>query len=164
MTSTSQSEEGIGRNFVFGRSVRKGASGMAEGDRERLGRRVENFGRALGRLESACAQGSYSELERAGLVQMFEFTHELAWKALKEVLGQEGFAVRTPREAIRTGFEAGLLDGVDTEIFLEALGQRNLMSHTYDEAAAARAEELIRGRYAGVLRRLFDAIGRREAS
>ena len=59
---------------------------MTNRDAMRWQQRLQNFGRALIRLETACAQQEYSELERAGLAQMFEFTLELAWKTLKDLL------------------------------------------------------------------------------
>ena len=48
--------------------------------------RYRNFANALEQLHQACDLESYSKLERAGLVQTFVFTCELAWKTLKELL------------------------------------------------------------------------------
>jgi Nucleotidyltransferase substrate binding protein like len=49
--------------------------------------RFENFGKALTQLSSAAAlaqQRDLTELEQQGLIQAFEFTHELAWNTLKD--------------------------------------------------------------------------------
>ncbi len=121
-------------------------------------RRLQNFGRALIRLETACAQEEYSELERAGLVQMFEFTLELACKTLKDLLFYEGLDVKTPREAIRKAFETGYLTEEDTETLLDALAKRNLLSHTYEEQTAKEAERLIKHRFAPVFRKLYNCL------
>lgn len=118
--------------------------------------RLQNFGRVLIRLETACAQEEYSELERAGLVQMFEFTLELAWKTLKDLLFYEGLDVKTPREAIRKAFETGYLTEEDTEILLDALAKRNLLSHTYEEQTTKEAERLIKHRLTPVFRKLYN--------
>lgn len=137
---------------------------MANSDETRWQQRLKSFGRALAQLETACKQNEYSDLERAGLVQMFEFTFELSWNTLKDLLFYEGFDATTPREAIRQAFVAEYLNEADTEVFLDALNKRNLLSHTYDDATAREAEDLIKNRYAPRLRRLFDTLKRKQAS
>ncbi len=105
--------------------------------------RFQNFSKAQKRLERACAQEAYNELELAGLVQTFEFTFELMWKTLKDLLEFEGFDVASPRSVIRTALEARHLSSQQCETLLEALGKRNLLSHTYDEANVLEAQQLI---------------------
>jgi len=92
---------------------------MANNDEIRWQQRFDNFERAWGQLSAACTKTSYSELELAGLVQMFEFTFELAWKTLKDLLFYEGFDVSSPRDAIRQGFASGLIE--NAELWLVAL-------------------------------------------
>ena len=53
--------------------------------------RLQNFTKAISQLEDACQLETYTDLERAGLVQIFEFTFELAWKTLKDLLQYEGY-------------------------------------------------------------------------
>lgn len=137
---------------------------MAKSDEILWQPRLENFGKALGQLESACAQAEYSELERAGLVQVFQVTMKLAWNTLEHLLFYEGFETKTPREAIRTAFEAGYLTEQGTEILLEALTKRNVLSHTYDESNAKQAEHLIKMRYTPVFRSLYDNLRRKQYS
>ncbi len=122
---------------------------------QRWRQRLENFTRAMAQLRSACQQERYSELERAGLIQMFEFSLELAWKTLKDWLAEEGYRVVTPRETIRQSFEAGLLSEEDAQLLLEALRHRNLLAHTYWEELAETAVESIKLRYFPVLERLL---------
>lgn len=55
---------------------------MARDDR-RWQQRFENYRRALARLNEAVQlsqQRPLTDLERQGLIQAFEFTHELSWK------------------------------------------------------------------------------------
>lgn len=137
---------------------------MANNDEIRWQQRLENFGKALAQLEAACDQEKYSDLERAGLVQMFEFTMELAWNTLKDLLFYEGFEPRTPREVIRQAFEAGYLTEQDTETLLDALTKRNVLSHTYDQANAKEAEHLVKDCYAPVFRALYDNLRRKQQS
>ncbi len=125
---------------------------------ERWQKRFENFTRALMQLENACGKDKYTDLERAGLVQMFEFSFELGWKTLKDLLAYEGYDDKTPRSVIRRAFQAGYLDGDDTENWLDGLEKRNLLSHIYHEQTAREAETLIKNRYAPLLRRLCDRL------
>ncbi|NQU47697.1 MAG: nucleotidyltransferase substrate binding protein [Planctomycetes bacterium] len=118
----------------------------------------DNFEKALERLNSACQKEEYSDLERAGLVQMFEFTFELAWKTMKDLLFFGGLTANTPREAIRQSFVAEWLSEADAEALLDALQKKNLLTHTYEAAMAVEAERLIKLNYAPALRRLFDSL------
>ena len=137
---------------------------MSNSDEIRWRQRLENFGKALKQLESACAKKEYTDLERAGLVQMFEFTFELTWKTLKDLLYYEGFDVKTPREAIRRAFDADYLDEADAESLLDGLEKRNLLCHTYEEDTAQEAVSLITERYAPVFRRVYDRLESKRAS
>ncbi len=94
-------------------------------------------------------QDSYSELELAGLIQMFEFTFELAWKTMKDLLTHEGFVVNSPREAIRVALSAGLIS--EGAIWMEALESRNRFTHAYDAKAAEEAQNLIKSSYLPML-------------
>ena len=105
--------------------------------------RLKNLMKAQQRLERACSQDSYNELELAGLVQTFEFSFELTWKTLKDLLEFEGFDVASPRSVFRTALEAKHLSSEQCEIMLEALIKRNLLSHTYDEENVLEAQSLI---------------------
>ena len=97
-------------------------------------------------------------LERSGLIQIFEFSFELAWKTLKDLLFYEGYEPKTPRAAIREGFESEYLDEDDCETLLDALDKRNLLSLTYRKALALEAETLIKTYYHPVLTRLHATL------
>ena len=65
---------------------------MADADIRWL-QRLENYERALATLERAltlAASRQLSELEQQGLIQAFEFTHELSWLLLKGFLVDQG--------------------------------------------------------------------------
>ncbi|MGF1726735.1 HI0074 family nucleotidyltransferase substrate-binding subunit [Photobacterium nomapromontoriensis] len=105
--------------------------------------RLENLQKAHFRLTKACRQESYNELELAGLIQTFEFSFELTWKTLKDLLEFEGYDAASPRSVIRTALEANHLSAEQCEVLLDALGKRNLLTHTYDEENALEAQALI---------------------
>jgi nucleotidyltransferase substrate binding protein (TIGR01987 family) len=96
--------------------------------------RFENFQRALETLEQAVhlsQQRELTELEQQGLIQGFEFTHELAWNVLKDYLQEKGFTdVIGSRDATRLAFQNGLI--ADGDIWMDMIRARNQSSHTYN--------------------------------
>ena len=111
--------------------------------------RMQNFEASLRELRSAIVQTEYTNLERAGLIQLFEISFELAWKTLRDLLIYEGYTVNSPRETIRQAFAFGILE--NAEKWLEALDSRNLLTHTYNEQTAADAVESIKNSFAPML-------------
>ena len=134
---------------------------MSNLDEARWMQRLESFENALSQLTNACAITDYSDLERAGLVQTFEFSFELAWNTLKDLLFFEGYDEKVPRSIIRKSFEAGYLGEDDCEALLDALDKRNLLSHTYRKELALEAEALIRNSYHPALLRLHATLDER---
>lgn len=102
-------------------------------DQDRLQERIADYLKALSQLEKAIARPK-DEFIRDSVIQRFEFTYELAWKLLKLQLASEGVESRTPKEALQEGLQAGYLS--DGNAWSELQRQRNLTSHTYDEALA----------------------------
>ncbi|MEI6782761.1 MAG: nucleotidyltransferase substrate binding protein [Verrucomicrobiota bacterium] len=112
--------------------------------------RFDNFKRAFARLADAAAQAKQrklSELEEQGLIQAFEFTHELAWNTLKDFLEARGTVVKIygSRDATREAFAAELI--VNGEAWMNMIEHRNETSHTYNEKIAAAIVEAILTRY-----------------
>lgn len=121
--------------------------------------RFQNYNKAFGLLEKYADKVEYTELERAGLIQLFETAFELAWKVLKDYLEAEGYMVASPREAIKKAFQIGVIKDGDT--WLEALEDRNLTAHTYDEEEALDAVVRIKENYVSILEELQNfLIGR----
>ena len=76
-----------------------------------------------------------TRLEKQGVVQTFEFTHELAWKVLKDFLEDQGEQnIRGSKDATRAGFKVLLIR--EGELWMAMIQSRNISSHTYDEATA----------------------------
>jgi nucleotidyltransferase substrate binding protein (TIGR01987 family) len=110
--------------------------------------RLNNFGSALKQLSSAVqiAQSrKLSDLEKQGLIQAFEFTHELAWNVLKDYFEYQGQAalITGSRDATREAFRMGLVSDGDT--WMEMIKSRNQTSHTYNQSVADDiADKIIR--------------------
>jgi nucleotidyltransferase substrate binding protein (TIGR01987 family) len=134
---------------------------VSNSDEVRWKRRMQNFDRALTQLASACKQEEYSELERAGLVQVFEFTFELSWKTLKDLLFYEGYDEKSPRDVIRRSFAVDYLSESECEVYLDALNKRNKLSHTYHEKTAIEAERLIKHKYFPLLLNIFRRLNKK---
>lgn len=98
--------------------------------------RFENFEKSYKLLKKYSNQQIRTELERAGIIQFFEMTFELAWKVLKDYLESEGYMVKSPRETVKQAFQIGLID--NGHIWIDALSNRNLTTHTYDEELAEK--------------------------
>jgi nucleotidyltransferase substrate binding protein (TIGR01987 family) len=106
--------------------------------------RFQSFGKAFAQLSAAAdlaKQRKLSDLEQQGLIQAFEFTHELAWNILKDFLESRGAAnLYGSKDATREAFAKGLIANGDE--WMAMIQARNRSSHTYnqktaDEVAAA---------------------------
>ena len=100
--------------------------------------RLESFQRALANLTSAVRlreDRALSELEQQGLIQAFEFTHELAWNVMKDYIQSLGQTnVIASRDSTRAAFKAGLI--LEGEIWMDMIESRNLSVHTYNRSTA----------------------------
>ncbi len=119
----------------------------------RYKQRFENFEKAFLLLKRALEMENPTIVEKAGAIQFFEITFELSWKMMKDYLVFQGYDVKSPREAIKKSFEIGLIG--DGKAWLEALTDRNMTVHTYDEAQADEVYDRIRRYYFGLLERLY---------
>ena len=100
--------------------------------------RFDNYCRALERLISAVglsSQRDLTDLETQGLIQAFEFTHELAWNTLKDFLEEKGNSnLYGSKDTSRKAFKLDLI--VNGEVWMNMIQSRNKTSHTYNENTA----------------------------
>ena len=117
--------------------------------------RFENYSNSFKLFKDALEVENPSVLERAGLIQFFEMSFELAWKVLKDFLESTGTEVKSPRDAIKTAFQQGLIkNGHD---WIDALTDRNLTVHTYDEATAETIVKKIKENYYPLLEQVYNS-------
>lgn len=97
--------------------------------------RFYSYQKALAQLTKFIEKGQLNELEEQGLIQAFEYTHELAWKLLKEFLTDRGTQdIYGSKDATRAAFNLGLIE--DGESWMDMIKDRNRTSHTYNRETA----------------------------
>ena len=105
--------------------------------------RFQNYQKALTQLNEAVTlslQRALSPLEQQGMIQAFEYTHELAWKTLKDFLKEQGVSdLYGSKDVTRRAFTEGLIS--DGEVWIDMIEARNLSSHTYNESIARELVE-----------------------
>jgi len=111
--------------------------------------RFENYKKALVTLTNAInlsKQRTLSDLEKQGLIQGFEFTHELAWKTLKDFFRSKGVSeIYGSKDATKTAFQNGII--TNGEAWFNMIESRNLSSHTYDTEISDEIVESVIGVY-----------------
>ena len=107
--------------------------------------RFQNFLKAFALLEEAVKiyhEKGLNDLEEHGLIQRFEFTHELAWNVLKDYLTFQGIVnITGSRDATREAFNMGLIE--HGEVWMEMIKSRNQSTHTYNEEVADELQNRI---------------------
>lgn len=118
--------------------------------------RFDNYQKALKQLQEAMElmdKRSLSNLEKQGVIQAFEYTHELAWKTIKDFLESRGnVEIYGSRDATKEAFKLEIIE--DGEIWMQIIKSRNLTNHTYDESTADEIIMLIKNSYFEVFDKL----------
>lgn len=108
--------------------------------------RFSNYNKALHKLSQAVAFINQSnenletteildEIIKEGLIQRFEYTHELAWNVMKDYAFYQGNTnIGGSRDATREGFQLNLI--TNGAIWMDMIASRNKTSHTYNESTA----------------------------
>lgn len=115
---------------------------MTENKDIRWMQRFDNYRKALRLLGQAVEivsqrvneDEAVEDLLKEGLIQRFEYTHELAWKVMKDYAEYQGYTdIRGSRDAFRKAFEMGI---ITDKRWMESIADRNLTSHNYDDETA----------------------------
>lgn len=103
----------------------------------------KNFDLAFAQLKSFIEQGIKDDLDRAGIIQAFEFTFEQAWKAVQKKAGEEAVSITSPKQAWMWAIERDWILSEKEHLWLEMLKDRNLTTHTYREVVAKQVAKNI---------------------
>lgn len=119
--------------------------------------RLGNLERAHQQFALFLAQERLNKLEEQGLIQSFEYTHELAWKTMKDFLIHRGVSdLFGSKDTTKAAFGLGLIG--DGAAWMRMIQSRNMTSHTYNEATALEIIRLIRAEYAPAFEGLIQTL------
>jgi nucleotidyltransferase substrate binding protein (TIGR01987 family) len=108
-------------------------------------RRLEDFERAVARLEETLAAPPDTLFLVDATIQRFEFAFELSWKTMKGFLELVGRPVQpAPRAVFKGAYAMGWID--DEDGWIDLMKMRNATSHVYNEAMARDIHNRIRSR------------------
>lgn len=103
---------------------------------ERLAERLATARQALGTL-AEILELEKSKIVRDASIQRFEYTFEALWKAAQAFLKQqEGVEAGSPKAVVRACYQGGLLSEEQARAAMQAVEDRNLSVHTYNEPLA----------------------------
>ena len=123
--------------------------------------RFSNYQKALAQLEIFAEPPALNEREQQGLIKAFEYTYELAWNTLRDLLRSQGNAgLLGSRDTLREAFRLGLIEAGDTWMLM--IQDRNLTSHTYNRATADAIGQQILSRYLPCFQQLRTRLEQRQ--
>lgn len=100
--------------------------------------RLNHYQSALARLDEAvnlAGERRLTALEQQGLIQAFEFTHELAWNTMKDFLESKGAqTLYGSKDTTREAYKREII--LNGDAWMSMIRDRNLTSHTYNENVA----------------------------
>ena len=86
-------------------------------------------------INDANPEQIFDEILKEGIIQRFEYTHELAWNVMKDFLLEIGdVTLYGSKDATREAFKTELIK--DGDVWMEMIKSRNKTSHTYNEEIA----------------------------
>lgn len=119
--------------------------------------RFESFQKALKRItevvDSHADFNELSDLEKEGLIQRFEYTFELSWKTLQDLIKYKGYIdIKGPTPVLQKSLEDGYIQ--DHDGWRAMKKARETTSHTYNEGDAGEIVENIFKKYTPLLKKL----------
>lgn len=119
-------------------------------------KKFENFCKALNNLQIIRDTGEpYDILTMAGGIALFEICFEQAWKAMKDILTDQGYSAAqtgSPRQILKLAYSAGMVQ--DEEKWLAMLASRNEAAHSYNEEIALGLMRAVKADYVGMFEEL----------
>ena len=123
--------------------------------------RFANYQLALQQLDTFFEPPALNDREQQGLIKAFEYTFELAWNSLRDLLRSQGNSTLLgSRDTLRVAFRLGLIE--DGETWMLMIQDRNLTSHTYNRSTAEAIAANIVDRYLPCFKDLHARLQQRQ--
>ena len=123
--------------------------------------RFANYQLALQQLDTFFEPPALNNREQQGLIKAFEYTFELAWNSLRDLLRSQGNSTLLgSRDTLREAFRLGLIE--DGETWMLMIQDRNLTSHTYNRSTAEAIAANIVDRYLPCFKDLYARLQQRQ--
>ncbi len=123
--------------------------------------RFANYCKALEQLELFFEPPALNAREQQGLIKAFEYTYELAWNTLRDLLRAQGnSSLLGSRDTLREAFRLELI--ADGESWMLMIQDRNLTSHTYNRSTADDIAANIKSRYLACFQQLRKRLMQRQ--
>lgn len=119
---------------------------------------LEYFALALSRLEEFLQTPIAEERDKAGIIQAFEYSFELAWKTIQKLSVPHSKHIGSPKQAFQAAFELGWIQEEALNSWIDMIHDRNLTSHTYQEDVAEEILQRIRGNHLQHLKELLSVL------
>ena len=123
-----------------------------------MAEQFQNFSAALKKLEEFCRCSQGTEIEKAGVIQAFEYTFEQCWKAIQKIGGNQGVNIASPKKAFEWAFQNKWIQPEEESLWLKMLDDRNLTSHTYRAQIAEQVYASVRARYLKAFEEILHAM------
>lgn len=119
-------------------------------------KKVDNFCYALKNLQDVYKyEEPYDNVVLTGLVALYEICFEQSWKAMKEILENNGVSAGqtgSPRQILKAAYQAGIIE--DEQLWLDALVARNNVAHAYNQVIALEIVRKTKEKYC----QMFDTL------
>ena len=115
----------------------------------------KNFELAFEKLKQFVSNFDGTEVQRAGIIQAFEFTYEQCWRTLQKRSGQEGLNIASPKKAFEYALQSNLIPTDDETLWLKMIEHRNLTTHTYNAGLATEIQKTISAAYVPAFEKLL---------
>ena len=124
---------------------------------KRFEERKQDLARATERLKEALNEKE-TEIAIDGTLHRFEFTFELAWKTMKDLMEYNVIIESTgsPREVLKNAFQNGIIE--DGETWINMMLARNSLSHLYDEETSRKIYKDIKEKYIVLIEKLNEVL------
>lgn len=100
--------------------------------------RYNTFCKSMKNLEKSKNADPSADFVLAATVLNFNFTFDIAWKVMKDILVKQmeilDFAMGSPRQVMQQAFVNGI---IDNDCWMQMLKDRNQLAHDYDGTFAA---------------------------